>query len=869
MYFLRVFGGLQLRGPSGPIPGRLSQRRPLALLAVLAVAGDDGCTRDQLAGLLWGDTDDQHALHELSHALYVIHRELGAEAVISDATQLRLNTSVIDSGIRAFHAALGRGDGAAAAAAYGGPLLEGFHLHGSPAFEEWLSGERHRLAACYADALEGLAKKAEAASDHAAAAAWWQRLAAHDPYNSRVAVGLAFALAAVRDRANALQHLRAHIRLLHEEMGMEPDAELLAAEQALLVPRETPDSRPSARAAVGRVGTVAAAAAAPEQAEAMATPLAAPVTRGSRRRAVSLARAALVVVVVVAIAAVAVRRWWRPAASAPPHPRSAIAVLPFENLSGEGPQAYFAPGLHEAVLTQLAKVRALTLISRTSVMGYQGTTKPLRQIAAELAVGSVVEASVQVMRNRLRVNVQLIDAATDRHLWAEQYDKTLDDAFVVQSEIARAIVEAVGATLSRAEAGAIASPPTANAEAYRLYLQGRDYYLRPGYLRQNCEIAQRLFERALALDPSFALAHAALSEVHGSMYWYRYDPSPTRAVRQREEAEAALSLAPHLAEAHFAVGLAHYWGRRDYRRAMDEFRIALQGLPNDEQLWHFVGAVQRRLGNWDEAMAAFEKATRLNPRDADLLAEEGVSYEAVHRYFEAVRAYDRALGFAPDFYVGAEMKGWAYVRWHGQLDTLRAILSRMPRDANLGPHGPRVAQQLQLLLWERDADSLLQVITLTRVEVLDGYTFFVPGALYAAWAHRLRGDRPAARAAFDSARVFLDSVVRVLPDDWRVHAARGLALAGLGRRDDALREASWLRQSVVYRQDAYIGPNLAEDRAWILAQAGDADGALDEIQRLLAGPSWLSVHMLRLDPRWDPIRNDPRFKALLSKYAAR
>jgi len=560
----------------------------------------------------------------------------------------------------------------------------------------------------------------------------------------------------------------------------------------------------------------------------------------------------------------------RPSPKAPGYARTAIAVLPFQNLSAQGPHAYFAGGLHDELLTQLSKVAALKVISRTSVMGYESTKTPLRQIASELGVGSVVEGSVQIEGSRLRVNVQLIDAATDAPVWAERYDRTLDDAFAIQSDVAQRIVAAVGAALSDAEQQRLAAVPTANAEAYRLYLQGREYLIRPGFLRRNEEIAQQLFETALARDPGFALAHAALSEVHGRMFWFRYDPSPARAARQRAEAEAALRLAPELPQAHVAMGLAHFWGRRDYRRALEEFRVALKGLPNDARVWQFIGTVHRRLGNWDEVLAAFEKATQLNPRDAQLFfGFGGYTYQLMHRYADAVRAYNRALSLAPDLYDAALAKGWTYVRWQGQLDTLRAALSQVPTAAELGPRGTRAALHLQLLHWERNADSLLQVLTMARAPVFEGQDFLLPSSLYAAWAHRLHGDRPAARAAFDSARVLLDSVLRELPDDWRVHAARGLALAGLGRRDETLQETRWLQQSVVYREDALQGPQVAEDRARILAQAGEVEAALDEIERLLAGPSWLSVHTLRLDPLWDPIRDHPRFKALLAKYAER
>jgi serine/threonine-protein kinase len=317
------------------------------------------------------------------------------------------------------------------------------------------------------------------------------------------------------------------------------------------------------------------------------------------------------------------------------------------------------------------------------------------------------------------------------------------------------------------------------------------------------------------------------------------------------------------------MGLAHYWGRRDYRRALDEFAIALKGLPGDAEPRLRMAAVQRRLGNWEEVFAAFGNAVQLDPRNTYVFWDlGGHTYDLTHRYADAVRAYDRALTLAPDLHLASVYRGWTYVRWRGQLDTLRAVLGRVPRDAELGVMGSAAAQRADLLLWERDANGLLQELKSARVPVLENQGAFLPSALYAAWAHRLRGDEALARAAFDSARMYLDSAMKELPDDWRVHAARGLTLAGLRRRDEALREARWLQRSEVYREDAMDGPILAENRALILAQAGEADAALDEIARLLAGPSWLSVHTLRLDPRWDPIRQHPRFKALLAKYGS-
>jgi serine/threonine-protein kinase len=283
-----------------------------------------------------------------------------------------------------------------------------------------------------------------------------------------------------------------------------------------------------------------------------------------------------------------------------------------------------------------------------------------------------------------------------------------------------------------------------------------------------------------------------------------------------------------------------------------------------------IGSVQRRLGNWDKVFEAFEKATQLDPRNANLFWDlGGRSYAFVRRYVDAANAFDRALSLAPDLHSAAIWRGLTYIIWHGQLDTLRAVLSRIPNDVELMGTGELAARRADLLFWERNADSLLLVLQNAHIAVFDYQVFFLPAALYAAWAHRMNGDHRAARAAFELSRVLMDSVMKELPEDWRVHASRGLALAGLGRREEALGEAHWLQESEVYRGDSFDGGSVAERRAQILAQAGDADGALNEIERLLAGPSQISVHTLRLDPLWDPIRDHPRFKALLTRYAER
>jgi TolB-like protein/Flp pilus assembly protein TadD len=505
--------------------------------------------------------------------------------------------------------------------------------------------------------------------------------------------------------------------------------------------------------------------------------------------------------------------------------RTAIAVLPFENLSTNAEHAYFAGGLHDELLTQLSKVAALKVISRTSVMGYADHKASLKQIAGELGVGSIVEGSVQVVGNRLRVNVQLIDAATDAHLWAERYDRTLDDAFAIQSDIARQVVAQVGAALSGSEQQGIAMLPTSNAEAYRFYLQGREYFNRASRLRQDYETAEQLYQRAVDLDSTFALAYVALADVHSLMYVIRYDPSPARVARARLAAETALRLAPDLPQAQVAISWVYGWGNGDFGKALDALEVAVRGLPNDARLWERVGFTHRRLGNWNESVAAFDKATQLDPRDADPFHHGGVTFDLLHRYPESIRNQDIALRLAPDFHAAKVWKGWAYARSQGQLDSLRAYLSEIPDGAPLGPAGDATGQRAALLWWERKADSLLALVQRSPQAAFEGELFFHPAALYAAWGYRLRGETAAARKAFARAESVTDSMLQRFPDDWRAHAARGMALAGLGRKSEALAEVRWLEQSRLSTGDSYFSPLLAEFRAGIMAQVGDASGA--------------------------------------------
>jgi TolB-like protein/Flp pilus assembly protein TadD len=560
-------------------------------------------------------------------------------------------------------------------------------------------------------------------------------------------------------------------------------------------------------------------------------------------------------------------RWMETRRPKPVHPRTAIAVLPFQNLTADSVHGSFAAGLHDELLTQLAKVAALKVIGRTSVSEYQDTAKSLREIGEELAVGSIVEGTVQVDAGRLRVVVQLLDPTTREALWGERYDRPLDDAFALQSEIARHIVDAVGARLTSAEADAISAALAGNPQAYQFYLQGLDYWRRPGLLRSNFELAQRLFERSLALDSSFAPTHAALALTHYALYDLRYDESPDRFARARRETDEAMRLAPNLPQALLVAGLVRHVARRDYPGALNQFRLGLQAAPNDAELWGALGRAHRGLGNWDSMFVAFERVRQLSPRETILLQTLGDTYHLLHRYREAIDAYRQELMLAPDLVQPRLSLAWSYVLWRGELDTLRAVLGSLPQDSEIGHGGTTLLNnRLSLALLERRGDSILSLLR-TAPQLMGSDPQSVLGR--SDWtidAHLLRGDTAAAQAVNDSVGVVLDAQARAGSNDSDFHAARGHYFAQRGRKAEALREARWLEQWETQNQDAYN--NLAHVRVSVLMHAGEVDSALVLVESLmLARPSLVTVHYLRLDPRWDPITQHPRFQALFTKYA--
>ena len=545
-----------------------------------------------------------------------------------------------------------------------------------------------------------------------------------------------------------------------------------------------------------------------------------------------------------------------------------IAVLPFQNLSDEKENAYFADGMQDDILTNLSKIGDLKVISRMSVMSYRGTgTRNAREIGKGLGVSTLLEGSVRRIGNRVRVNVQLINAENDEHIWAEDYDRDLTDVFAIQTDLAQKITSALQAKLSPSEKTRIDRRPTENPDAYLLFIQAHDYATRPEMFRDTSLKAEQLFEQATKLDPNFAAAFAGLSMVESWAY-HTFDPTPPRREKARAAANEALRLQPDLPEAHLALGFSYYYGDRDYERALAEFDVAKRGLPNEAQAYMAIGAIQRRQGKWAESTANLEKAAALDPKNGSLLLNLAFSYMATRNYDAADKILDRGIEAAPQSFFERALKGWLAIIRKGDFAVAEKALALVP--PGIDPDGLVTLIRAWVLTLQRKFPEALQLVhqfpgkTLTGRSSAPCPTLFLEGELY--W---YQGDKVKAQAAFETARIVAEQLVQESPDDAARHGQLGMVLAGLGRKEEAIKEGKRAVELLPEAQDALDGPEVAVVLAQIYAWTGEHDRAFELLDHLLQVPSSLTVPILKLDPVWDALRNDPRFHALIDKYVAK
>ena len=545
-----------------------------------------------------------------------------------------------------------------------------------------------------------------------------------------------------------------------------------------------------------------------------------------------------------------------------------IAVLPFENLSRDPDNAYFAEGVQDEILTRLSKIADLKVISRTSTRQYKSSPANVPDIAKQLGVAFIVEGSVQKRGDAVRVNIQLIKAANDSHVWADTFDRKLTDTFSVESEVAKAIADQLGAKLTGQEEQVLAGKPTDNPEAYDAYLRGLAYSLKPANTTANSLGAQKYLREAVRLDPKFALAWALLSSVDSVGYLTK-TLQPTIALREeaRQAAETAISLQPNLGEALLAEGYYHYGCLKDYDTAIRYFEQARQILPNDSRIAESLAYVTRRRGQWEQSEKYFNEAERLDPRNANLLTQRAVSLMRLRRFPEALRKLDQVLNITPDDVRTVAFKA-GIAQAEGDLPRAAALLA--PLHPNADDAGTLETQVYQAILERRPAPIIPRL-----KEILDkpdpelGY-FNSDLRYWLGWAQEIAGDHVAAQKSWRQARSELESFLKEQPENFNVLTDLALTNMGLGDKAAALAFAERAIAANPIEKDATSGPSGIETLARVAAQMGEPDRAIAALRKLLSVPALTDTAapftpaLLRIDPMFDPLRNDSRFQELVA-----
>jgi len=546
-----------------------------------------------------------------------------------------------------------------------------------------------------------------------------------------------------------------------------------------------------------------------------------------------------------------------------------IAVLPFENLSDEKENAYFADGIQDDVLTNLSKIGDLKVISRTSVMPYRGKASNVREIGKALGVATILEGSVRRIGNRVRVNVQLINAENDEHIWAEDYDRDLSDVFAIQTDLAKKITAELQAKLSPAEKVQMERKPTENGEAYLAFVQAQNLQCAVEDF-DKLKQSEQLYERAIQLDPNFALA-LARSSLLQSWIVHNFDRTSERREKARSLAERALQLQPDLPEAHLAVGFSYYYGDNNYDAALREFETAQRGLPNESEAYLAIGAIQRRQGKWAESTANLEKAVSLNPKDIWPLQNLAFNYQMLRNYDEANKTIDRALALDPNALGPLEVKVKLAIAEKGDFSVAEKAFGVVKSIPMTNEQKLKTAsERADIFLLERKYKEGLQQSESLPDDLLAGFPGALGGKYYLiGFARKALHDEPGARAAFLRAKSAVEEQLKRNPDAAEAHVQLAKVLAYLNEKDSALAEAQRATELQPESKDAFGGPEIMVGVAEVHAILGDNGRAIEILDGLLSRPSGVTVQDLKVNSVWDSLRNDPRFQVLIDKYGAK
>jgi TolB-like protein/Flp pilus assembly protein TadD len=557
--------------------------------------------------------------------------------------------------------------------------------------------------------------------------------------------------------------------------------------------------------------------------------------------------------------------------SGEPIPEKSIAVLPFTNLSEDKQNAFFADGIQDDILTALARIGGLRVISRSSVMQFRDpAAHTLREVGKLLGVANVLEGSVRREAGRVVVNVQLIDALKDRHLWANRYERTLADSLGLQGELAAEIANELRVTLSPNEKARIETKPTDNSDAYLVYLQANQVERNPDTLLEEYKKAEALYVNAVKLDPKFALAHARLASTRAEIFHY-YEPTGSWKKKARSSAERALDLQPNLAEAHLALGQCSYWFEQDYDVALQEFDSALQLAPNNSETGGLIAAIKRRQGKWDESLAAYQKISRLDPQNPNITRNLLFTYTSMRRWADAAHEADRMRAMAPASLVAKIQSGYVDFWWKGDTGRLKSLLAEIP--PGVDPDGVATSCRWETAMIERrfaDAKQILEASPLIEINYFNSGA--TPKNFLIGLAVLGQGNAAGAQKFFQLAVPAFEAAVKEAPDSAERHANLGWCYAFMGRKAEAIREARRAVELKPESKDALDGVIMNCYLALVYARVGEKDLAFPLIERLLKTPGApdsadysITVNDLKYRWEWDTIRTDPRFQKLIDQ----
>jgi serine/threonine protein kinase/Flp pilus assembly protein TadD len=560
------------------------------------------------------------------------------------------------------------------------------------------------------------------------------------------------------------------------------------------------------------------------------------------------------------------KREVKPIPEAAAIPEKSIAVLPFENRSEEKANAYFADGIQDEILTRLSKIADLKVISRTSMQHYKSAPENLPEIAKQLGVAHILEGSVQKSGDAVRVNVQLIKADNDSHLWADTFDRKLTDIFSVESEVAKAIADQLQAKISPSEKAAIEKVPTTDVFAFDLYQRAKNLWVgvsNPLHAKEKLPEAMHLLDEAVARDPNFLLAWCLLSRVHCTFYWLGFDHSSARLDLANAAVQTALRIQQDAGEAHLALANYYYFGFLDYGRARSELAIARRTLPNNADVFLYIGFIDRREGHWAEATRNLERALELDPRNLFTLQQLATfTYCPQRRYTDAVRNYDRALTIVPGDPLTRINRAEVALDWRGDIEpyqtTLRSLIAENPKVA------PEVDHPDYALCERTTVAAARMLANYPRDGVATNYGVNCPHAYWEGVIARWQGDSAKAQAAFTAARHEVAKIVEQQPDFAAAFSLLGMIDAGLGRKEEALREGRRACELLPISKDAIAGTGCAINLAQIYAWTNEKDLAIKQIAALEHLPNELSYGRLKLHPYWDSLRGDPRFEEIVA-----